>query len=537
VVSLKEIEEKGVSIDEIDGLQENLNEKTAYQMIAGIQLQRQSGARSEPRAADADSSGSEVITIPLDGHGSDNLEINVKVSGDFIRQMIVGMVLNFIAVIAIIFVITAESMRLPQMLDFRKSGEFNRDGPLQYKQVAYTLRFGNFITSVGSYSCLAFSALMIRQWNQGAFGLSVGLTAALSISLCSLAKVVGLLAAPAFARKLETRRLLTVSTALLICANLACFFTASSATVLLLRTLSGLGFAGNKQALNSMIALGYGTSKEREENLAESNAGLIGGIMCGSAMGAIIAATLGYEATFALASGIFVLFIVFLIYFIPWKLLAENAGRRENGEVDFRRVFALMKDPQVVKYSLTVNLPVYIYLMVIVVLIPGIIQSGGIPPVVLTYCNLLNGLAGLYIGVRLGGLLRSRIGIRTSIVLVCAIGSAAVLMQALSFTVASLPLTIAALIFGAALLGLVDGAGVPLTSDYFLELDSIRGRIDEATALSLLSIIGFIVMTVAPVILDICITSRTALIIVSVVLFVLNLFIYSKKEKTYEKGI
>ena len=530
-VSLKEIEAKGVSADEIDGLQEYLNEKTAYQMIAGIRLGKGNGSGgSEQPAVDVGKSGGEVITIPLKGAGSDNLEIKVKVSGDFIRQMIVGMVLNFIAVIAIIFVITAESMRLPQMLDFRKSGDFNRGGPLQYKQVAYTLRFGNFITSVGSYSCLAFSALMIRQWNQGAFGLSVGLTAALSISLCSLAEVVGLLAAPAFARKLETKQLLIMSTALLILSNLACFFAASSATVLLLRALSGLGFAGNKQALNSMIALGYGTSKEREENLAESNAGLIGGIMCGSAMGAIIAATLGYEATFALASGIFVLFIAFLIYFIPWKLLAENAGRRETREVDFRRVFALMRDPQVVKYSLTVNFPVYIYLMVIVVLIPGIIQAGGIPPVVLTYCNLLNGLAGLYIGVRLGGLLRNRIGIRNSIVLVCAIGSAAVLMQALPFTVA-------ALLLGAALLGLVDGAGVPLTSDYFLELSSIRGRIDEATALSLLSIIGFIVMTVAPVVLDVCITSRTALIVVSVILFVLNLLIFSKKEKTYGKGI
>jgi hypothetical protein len=36
-------------------------------------------------------------------------------------------------------------------------------------------------------------------------------------------------------------------------------------------------------------------------------------------MGAIVAATLGYEATFALASVIFILFIAFLIYFIPWS--------------------------------------------------------------------------------------------------------------------------------------------------------------------------------------------------------------------------
>ena len=531
-VSLKEIEEKGVSIDEIDGLQEYFNEKTAYGMIAGIRLQKGNYSDTVPSYGDAAmSSGDEVMTVSLDGHETDNLRINVKVSGDFIRQMLIGMVLNFIAVIAVIFVITAETMRLPQMLEFRKSGEYNKGNPLQYKQMAYILRYGNFITSVGSYSCLAFSALMIRQWNQGAFGFSVGLTAAFSISICSLAEVIGLLAAPVFSKKVGTRKLLVISTVLLILSNLACFMAGSSAMVLLLRLLSGLGFAGNKQATNNMIALGHETGEEREDNLAESNAGLIGGIMCGSGMGSIIAATLGYEATFALASGIFVLFIIFLIYFIPWKLLTENFGKREVEEADLKRVFTLMKKPQIIRYSLTVNMPIYIYLMVIVVLIPGIIQSKGISPVVLTYCNLLNGLAGLYIGVSLGGALRNRLGIKASIALVSVMGTVAILIQ-------TLPYTVIALLVGAALLGLVDGAGVPLASDYFLELDRIRGRIDEATALSLLSIIGFIVMTIAPVLLDVCISSRPALITLSIVLLALSLFIFSrKKEKTNENGI
>ncbi len=528
-VSLKEIEEKGVPIDEIDGLQEYFDEKAAYDMISDIRIQEGSLSGSEDSRVPGDDSD-EVLTIALDGHEKDNLRINVKISGDFIRQMIIGMVLNFIAVIAIIFIITVESMRLPQMIDFRKSREYNRGNPLQYKNMAYILRYGNFITSVGSYSCLAFSALMIRQWNQGAFGMSVGLSAALSISLCSLAEVVGLLAAPVITKKLETRRLLIISTALLVLSNLACFMAQTSAMVLLLRTVAGLGFAGNKLSTNKIIALGYETGREREDNLTESNAGIIGGIMCGSAMGAIIAATLGYEATFALASAIFILFILFLIYFIPWNLLAENSGKREIMDVELRKVLALMKDPEIVRYSLTVNFPVYLYLMVIVVLIPGIIQSGGMSPVVLTYCNLLNGLSGLYLGVHLGGYLRNRLGIRGALVLVSAVGSAAMLMQLL-------PGTAIMLLFGSMLLGLVDGAGVPLASDLFLELPGIRGRIDEATALSLLSIIGFMVMTIAPVILEICIGSRTALIAVSVVLLLLSLLIFRNgKEKTNEKG-
>lgn len=530
-VSLKEIEEKGVPIDKIDGLQEYFDEKAAYGMIEGIRLQEGDAGTSTQASDPKDPfSDDEILTINLNGDETENLQIHVKVSGDFIRKMILGMVLNFIAVIAIIFVITAESMRLPQMLDFRKSGDYNKGNRLQYKQMAHILRYGNFITSVGSYACLAFSALMIREWNQGAFGLSAGLTAALSISICSLAEVAGLLAAPVLAKKIKTKKLLVISTTLLILSNLACFAASSSAMVLLFRALSGLGFAGNKQATNNMIALGYETGKEREDNLTESNAGLIGGIMCGSGMGAIIAATLGYEATFALAAGIFALFILFLIYFIPWKLLDENSKKREVGEVDFKRVFALMKDPQIVKYSLTINMPIYIYLMVIVVLIPGIIQSNGISPLVLTYCNLFNGLAGLYIGARLGGVLRSKLGSKGSIALVSLIGASAILMQ-------TLPYTVAVLLVGAVLLGLVDGAGIPMTSDHFLELSSIRGRIDEGTALSLLSIIGFLVMTIAPVVLDVCIRSRQALLIVPIVLFVMTLFIFNRKKEKTNEGI
>ena len=524
-VSLTEIEDKGVSIDKIDGLQEYLNEKTDYDMIAGIQLQNSSQALQS-----SDGFDNETLTFKLDGASSENLQLKIQVSSDFIRRMVIGMVLNFIAVIAIIFVITAESMRLPQMIDFRKSREFNKANSPQYKQMPYILRYGNFVTSVGSYSCLAFSALLIRQWNQGAFGLSVGLTAALSISLCSLAEVIGLLAAPLFSKKMNTKMLLTVSTVLSIFSNLACFMAGSAAIILLLRMLSGLGFAGNRQAMNNMIALGYGTSKEREENLAESNAGIIGGIMCGSSMGAIIAATLGYEATFALASGIFALFILFLVYFIPWRFLADNAEKREIKGADFSRVFALMRDPRVIKFSLTVNFPIYIYLMVIVVLIPGLIQNKGIYPVVLTYCNLFNGLAGLYIGARMGVVLKRKLGMKGTILLVSMLGSAAIFLQVLPFEVI-------VLLVGAALLGLVDGAGVPVSSDYFLELDSIRGRIDEATALTLLSIIGSIVMTIAPVLLDVCIGSRTALILMAVVLLALSLLIFSdKKEKTNETG-
>lgn len=489
-VSLLEIEEKGVSFDQISDLDTYLAEKSSYGMIEEINVV---------------SNETEFI-------------IETEISNDFILKIILAMVLNFIAAIAVIFVITGESIKLSQMLDFRKSQEFNKGNPEQYRQMALVFRYSNFLISVGSYSCLAFSAMMIRQWNQGAFGLPAGMTAALSISVSTLAEVTGLMIAPVVAKKIATKKLLLASTILLIVSNLACFFVNSSAMILLLRTLSGFGFAGNKQAANHMIALGYETIQERDENIAASNAGLIGGIMCGSSMGAIIAASFGYEATFVLASGFFLVYIVFLLYIVPWKLLTENKTVRESEQVPWKNVIRLMMHPQLIRYSLTINVPLYLYLMVIVVLIPGIIQAEGISPVVLTYSNLLNGLAGMYLGVRLGGVLQSRFGRKTAIFAISSIGAIALFLQIL-------PNPVLMLLTAAILLGLVDGAGVPATSDYYLELPVVKNRMDEATALTLLSLMGFMVMTVAPIILEVCIKSNVATITLAILLIFMNGFI------------
>lgn len=489
-VSLLEIEEKGVSFDQISDLDAYLAEKSSYGMIEAISVV---------------SNETEFI-------------IETEISNDFILKIILAMVLNFIAAIAVIFVITGESIKLSQMLDFRKSQEFNKGNPEQYRQMSLVFRYSNFLISVGSYSCLAFSAMMIRQWNQGAFGLSAGMTAALSISVCTLAEVTGLMIAPVVAKKMATKKLLLASTVLLIASNIACFFVSSSAMILLLRTLSGFGFAGNKQAANHMIALGYETMKEREENLAASNAGLIGGIMCGSSMGAIIAASFGYEATFVLASGFFFLYVIFLLYIVPWKLLTENKIVRGSEPVPWKNIIRMMWHPQLIRYSLTVNTPLYLYLTIIIVLIPGIIQAEGISPVVLTYSNLLNGLVGMYLGVRLGGILQSRLGRRTAILAISSIGAIALFLQIL-------PNPVVMLLTAAILLGLVDGAGVPATSDYFLELPVVKNRMDEATALTLLSLMGFVVMTVAPIILEVCIESNVATIILAVLLVFMNGFI------------
>jgi MFS family permease len=54
------------------------------------------------------------------------------------------------------------------------------------------------------------------------------------------------------------------------------------------------------------------------------------------------------------------------------------------------------------------------------------------------------------------------------------------------------------LLLASLLLGLVDGIGTPAASDYFLEMGQVRERLDDVTALSVLSLYSFINLAAAP---------------------------------------
>ena len=143
--------------------------------------------------------------------------------------------------------------------------------------------------------------------------------------------------------------------------------------------------------------------------------------------------------------------------------------------------------PGILPVLFRIVLPHYFLLMAIVVLIPGRVQSAQMPDLVLTYANLLNGIFGLYLGAYLGRFLERRAGpVRTLAIMIAA----------------SAVFPIAMVLIGAVIFGLFDGVATPVATDLFLGNFHIMRHLDEATSLMLYSMLGNIIATAAPLILE-----------------------------------
>lgn len=144
----------------------------------------------------------------------------------------------------------------------------------------------------------------------------------------------------------------------------------------------------------------------------------------------------------------------------------------------------------------------------------GVIQAQGLSSVLLTYCNLLNGAAGLYLGGKVCGFLQKHMGRSRALAVFYGFGILSMVLLR-NFEPAVM------LLLCALATGLLDGGGTPLATDIYLDTKGIAGEIDEALALTLFSLIGFAVMAVAPIVFELCIRSSAALYITCAVLVLL----------------
>ena len=495
--TLESLVDKGVTTKDISDLDSYLNLKQEENpSIDRIFLEGEDKAVLEKNNKDS-------IIRPLSG-SDEKLVLVFDKSEGYIRRNIIEMILTFAATIILAVIFMHETLTLSEMVAFKKSSSFNKPCREQFASIARNIRYGNFLSVTFDYMCISFSALQIKQWNQGAWGLAPEMAAALSISICSVADVLGMLCMQTMGKKLRGKHLMAGSALLLIAADLTCFMTHSTMIIIIMRFFAGLATAGVKQVRNRVISEGYETEEERSANLSASNNGVIGGILCGMGLGGVVAGVFGYAATFLAAGVGYLLYLCFEAYCLPWNLLdsrlPQHLAQAGNGAKNYlMRMLRVLGSLKVWRTILLVVTPQYFLLMVIVCLIPGRIQSHGLPGVVLTYSNLLNGLVGLYIGEKVYHFLERRLGSMVRIEQIM------LFVGAVSLAVLDISLLPAAcLLLSASLAGLVDGTGTPVTTDLFMENPVVASQLDDTEKLMLFTMLGSVVMAIAPFWLELC---------------------------------
>ncbi len=517
--SLNSLEERGIHLAEISDLEEYLEGKA-----------QENSSIDDISLRPVEKTGEDPNEIIINVEGEENSIVLVfHISRSYVRSNVINMVLLFMATIILAIIVMRESLTLSEMIAFRRSGKFNTVCPEQFASVAKALRYGNFLSVTFDYICLSFSALQIREWNQGLWGLSPAMAAALSISICSLADILGMLCMPWIGKHLKGKTLMLASALILFFSNFTCFFTTSTFVMVLMRFFSGIGTAGVKQVRHTIISRGYESEGQRADNLTASNNGVIGGLLCGMGLGSVIAGVFGYGATFLVAAIGDMIYLIFESACIPWELLekhqAEVMIEKAVGNLA-ERLGGVLRSLRVWRVLFMIVAPQYFLLMIIVCLIPARIQAMELPGVVLTYSNILNGLAGLYLGEVLYNKLSRRISNPLRLY------SLILFMGALSMFVLELPfIYVAMIIVSSVLSGLVDGIGTPVATDIFMANRSVLENLDDTESLMMYSIIGSGVMAIAPFILEQCGSSAVWMYGVCGVLVLFGVLLFKRRKK------
>ncbi|MGN0650194.1 MAG: MFS transporter [Oscillospiraceae bacterium] len=426
----------------------------------------------------------------------ENMHINVEISKEYIDNKMINMLLVFVVAFAVAILMIYELLKLPDSLFARMSKTYSTSKAEQAKSVAPAVRLGAFIAYTGLYAATPFSAVLISHWNKSLFGLSVSFLASVPMTAELLATMLcSLLLLPVY-KRLNLKLVFSVSALLSVAANIVCFVVGGPAELIVCRFVSGIGFAGIKYSLNSIVSQGSDSEATTTDNLAALNAGLLGGITCGASLGAIIASSISVQTTYLIAGVLMASFILLMLALSPWKLIAENTAVEESAVKKSSSkkkggVFSLVFNFDFLRYALLVAVPLNFGLMFIVAFFPGFVTSLGLPEITTSYGYLINGMIGIYAGPKLLKALSQKIG-RTACVFITLV------LAAVSVLILNIDLPLIIVLVSVGLLGLFDGFGTPASSDYYVNMPSVK-RVGVNQGLAVLNVIGSIIQTFSPI--------------------------------------
>lgn len=490
--SITSLHQKGVPYEKMQGMSEYLTTKVKETPI--LWNIRVYNAIADTGEALERANTWEISTFLEQESKNEKMKLEIQISQEYLDRKMLNMLLQFLATLIVSAVIVLEVLRLPDILIFRRSRQFNTSCPEQYGKITASLRILSFVAFMGMYASMPFSTILMRQWDAQIFGLSTDLTASLPMTLELLAVMLFSILFARFFNRAGLKTFIVAAGFLIILGNALCAIATGPFQLILFRGICGIGFAGIKHVLNTAISLGTEGDERTGLNIAGMNAGLLGGIMCGGSLGAVITNSMGMAFTYLFTAGILLIGISMILLLIPWKLLKQNMRSVNAKEkVGFKETFHVLLNGKILKYLLMVTLPLNLGLMFIVAFIPGYIQKLNLPVILISYGYLLNGLVGIYLGSFLAEKLTEKLG-RTFCV------SVMLIMGGVGILVIGIWSSVGMILLSTALMGLFDGFGSPVAMNYFIEMPEIKNKVGVSNSLAFLGVLGNAIQMISPLI-------------------------------------
>lgn len=459
-----------------------------------------------------------ILTLPLSGQDA---YASISINNTYLEEQLNHMRLVFVALFVICLMITYEITYIAEIV---KAGDTSDDCRGQSASKAgAVVRVLAFCTYTACYTSMPYSAVIMRRWNASVLGLSESLSASLPLTIelfCVL--IASLIIQKLFADTRLDRLILLVFPILIIC-NVACGFVASPLLLIGIRALCGVGFAFLKYWLNSIVAAGARDASDIQSICGQLNGGLLCGITVGASLGAIIAESKGYQFNYYFTAAVCLATMLISELLVSWNDFNEvrmNAVKQlQKANVSWRKIIS----DRNVFLALVLNcVPLNVGLMYVVSFVPVYMSTAGFSGVDISYTYLINGGAGVYIGVLMINLLK-KLNVRQFI------GSfIAMLIGAAGILVLVLGSNIGIVLLSAGIMGLFDGYGTPTLTSFFTSLPAAKDA-DKASVLTVYNCVGSAVQIICPVLYNIIIQpdgKTTYLLIMGLCFAVLAILYY-----------
>ena len=486
---IREVRNDGVELREVQGLKEYIYARV--DKLDTLRAVRISERIVEVEQREEDSDIICYVFGTEDGR-DEALYLEAEISKDAMNDQIRGIVLTLLSTLIILLIFVIEFSHLLELTGDKK----NAKEEFSEHKVAVSLRLSGFLCSTAEYMCVPYAAMMIRESGESVLGLGNGLTAALPLTLEGLMQMIAMLILPRMLKKKDMRSTLLISSVMMILCNIGAFRMHSALMIIIFRALAGIAYAGFKQISNYLITRGYESETGRSNNISQDNAGLLAGATCGAGLGAIICANMGYPITFFASAVLFGVYLLITFTAMPWKALAKRSNMDEEEKpISVSSLKKMIFSAEMLFYIVFIGIPLNIGVMLCVTLVPAICQNNGISSVMLSYCYIANGIAGIYIGPALVSKAKKKLGLMPCIAI-------SFLLAAAGIFVLKLPGIVVMIVISSMVLGFLDGFGTPMCTDQFMELNVVKNAVDESTALIFSVVISYILLTFAPMIAE-----------------------------------
>ncbi|WP_026508861.1 MFS transporter [Butyrivibrio sp. MC2013] len=492
--TMRRVQDQGVDLREVDDLRSYVEERvSSLRMLSSVRI---SDHIAEVRTTD-ESSNLLSYEIGINEDDKSMLYLEAELSTRAVSREMRNIILILLSTMIILMIFVVELNNLTDLLLAKMSGRGSKEEAFSEKQVGTALRFTGFLCSTAEYMCVPYAAMLIRDSGEALFGLSVGMTAALPLTLEGVMQMVAMLCLPRFVKKYNVRVMLLLASVMMIICNLTAFVMGGALVIVICRALAGIAYAGFKQVSNYLITKGYETETGRSNNISQDNAGLLAGATCGAGLGAILSANSGYAITFIFSAALFIFYLLAAFFLLPWRAMRskELSSLEEERPIRMGDIAKMIVSGEMLFYILVIGIPLNIGVMLCVTLIPAICQTNGISSVMLSYCYIANGIAGIYIGPFLVSRAKRTFGVPISIAF--AFG-----LTAVSIFVLRLPPLALMIVITSMILGFLDGFATPMCTDQFMELGVVKNAVDESSALIFSVVISYVLITISPVIAE-----------------------------------